>query len=131
EGGEDGDDGGEILLGMKKRGFGEGKWNGELRLVSGAPELLVRHEARDSQSQCCLHAKHPSSTAAERVGDIPSFLIQIEHTLNRRSAAMQSEYSPTPFFRMSRCPLRGPGTARVGYTGTVCRQESVAGLPFV
>lgn len=41
--------GNEILLGLKKRGFGEGKWNGEpSRLADGFIKLLAEHVCRSA-----------------------------------------------------------------------------------
>ena len=42
---------GEVLLGMKKRGFGEGKWNGFGGKVE-AGETIVEAAAREVREEC-------------------------------------------------------------------------------
>ena len=42
---------GEVLLGMKKRGFGEGKWNGFGGKVE-AGETIVEAAAREVKEEC-------------------------------------------------------------------------------
>ncbi|KAK3725005.1 hypothetical protein QZH41_017485, partial [Actinostola sp. cb2023] len=46
----------KVLLGMKKRGFGVGRWNGFGGKVE-ANETIMEGAKRELQEECCLHAK--------------------------------------------------------------------------
>ena len=49
---------GEILLAMKKRGFGEGKWNGVGGKVESG-ESIVAGAIRECQEEICVMPEHP------------------------------------------------------------------------
>jgi ADP-ribose pyrophosphatase YjhB (NUDIX family) len=47
-----------ILLGMKKRGFGEGKWNGFGGKVESNDESIERAVVREIKEECGLNVEH-------------------------------------------------------------------------
>ncbi|XP_065066218.1 oxidized purine nucleoside triphosphate hydrolase-like isoform X2 [Rhopilema esculentum] len=52
----------KLLLGMKKRGFGKGRWNGFGGKVQEGERLLDAAK-RETLEECCLHIKDPKHLA--------------------------------------------------------------------
>eukprot|EP00752_Nemacystus_decipiens_P008300 g7420.t1 len=103
-----GDDGDEILLGMKKRGFGMGKWNGFGGKVEGE-ETVAQAAKRELMEESGVTAQE-LSLRGQLIFHVPSYpstmRVHVYEAVSYQGEPEESEEMRPRWFRETELPLK-------------------------